>query len=142
MLQVVVIGPDPFSLSLWQAVLLPSILFHHANVRLPVALERLLVRLIVTPRMHGIHHSTYENETNSNWSSLLSVWDYLHRTIRLDVPQPDVTIGVPAYADPRDLTVGSALALPFRPQREDWIGADGRFMRRRHADQSRRTLAA
>ena len=53
--------------------------------------------VIVTPRMHGIHHSDWENETNSNWSSLLSIWDYLHGTARLNVPQAAVRIGVPAY---------------------------------------------
>ena len=142
MLQVLVIGPDPLSLSLWQALLLPAILFHHSNMRLPLEVERLLVRVIVTPRMHGIHHSTYENETNSNWSSLLSAWDYLHGTIRLDVPQDEVTIGVPAYGDPREVTIGRMLMLPFRRQRADWIGPDGRFMRRAHDDTTRRSLAA
>jgi sterol desaturase/sphingolipid hydroxylase (fatty acid hydroxylase superfamily) len=40
------------------------------------------VRLIVTPRMHGIHHSTVREETDSNWSSGLTVWDWLHGTLR------------------------------------------------------------
>ena len=100
--------------------LFASILFHHGNLRLPQRLERVLVRLIVTPRMHGIHHSDRLNETDSNWSSLLSAWDYLHRTILLDVPQPEITIGVPAYGDPSDVTLGKMLLLPFRRQRRDW----------------------
>jgi sterol desaturase/sphingolipid hydroxylase (fatty acid hydroxylase superfamily) len=118
--QMIVIGVDPVSLWLWQTILFGSILFHHANVRLPRAFERVLVRVIVTPRMHGIHHSEREDETNSNWSSLLSVWDFLHRTFRFDVPDERITIGVPAYSDPRDVTVGKILALPFRRQRRDW----------------------
>jgi hypothetical protein len=56
--------------------------------------------LILTPRMHGIHHSIVERETNSNWSSGLTVWDWLHGTLRLNVPQADVTIGVPAFQEP------------------------------------------
>src|SRR3984893_9959793 len=91
-LQIVVIGTDPRSVAIYQILLFASILFHHSNTRLPVSLERVLVRLIVTPRMHGIHHSDYLNETNTNWSSLLSAWDYLHRTIRLDVPQQAIQI--------------------------------------------------
>jgi sterol desaturase/sphingolipid hydroxylase (fatty acid hydroxylase superfamily) len=105
---------------LWQTILFASILFHHSNVRLPLALERVLVRLIVTPRMHGIHHSDREDETNSNWSSMFSVWDFLHRTFRLDVPNEDVVIGVPAYRDGRDVTIGKLLTMPFRKQRKDW----------------------
>jgi sterol desaturase/sphingolipid hydroxylase (fatty acid hydroxylase superfamily) len=121
-LQVVVAGADPFSLWLWEALLFVSILFHHSNTRLPVALERALVRLVVTPRMHGIHHSDRRAETDSNWSSLLSVWDLLHRTLRLDVPQQEIVIGVPAYARPEDVTLGKSLAMPFRAQRDDFAG--------------------
>jgi len=118
--QMIIIGVDPPALWLWQTILFGSILFHHANLRLPARVEGLLVRVIVTPRMHGIHHSDRIEETNSNWSSLLSVWDFLHRTMRLDVPQERVVIGVPAYDDPADVTVGKMLLLPFRRQRSDW----------------------
>ena len=131
--QVVVIGASPSAVTVWQVLLVASILFHHSNVRLPASLERVLVRLLVTPRMHGIHHSDYENETNSNWSSLLSAWDWLHGTLLLSVPQREVAIGVPGYGDPRQVTLGRSLALPFRKQREDWKGPDGRLRRRDHA---------
>ena len=131
--QVVVIGASPSAVTVWQVLLVASILFHHSNVRLPASLERVLVRLLVTPRMHGIHHSDYENETNSNWSSLLSAWDWLHGTLLLSVPQREVAIGVPGYGDPRQVTLGRSLALPFRRQREDWKGPDGRLRRRDHA---------
>src|SRR5207245_166034 len=97
-----------------------SILFHHSNARLPLAFERVLVRFIVTPRMHGIHHSDRLNETNSNWSSLLSVWDYIHGTMVLNVPQPEITIGVPAYQHPAEVTIGKVLLLPFKRQRRDF----------------------
>ncbi|MEA2341997.1 MAG: hypothetical protein QOF63_166 [Thermoanaerobaculia bacterium] len=119
-LQMIVIGVDSRTLWLWQTILFASLLFHHSNVRLPLPFERLLVRLIVTPRMHGIHHSDRRDETNSNWSSLLSAWDYLHRTMRFDVPQERVVIGVPAYHDAGDVTLGKILLLPFRRQRDDW----------------------
>jgi sterol desaturase/sphingolipid hydroxylase (fatty acid hydroxylase superfamily) len=118
--QMILIGIDTRILWLWQTILFASILFHHANVRLPLRVERVLVRLIVTPRMHGIHHSDRLDETNTNWSSLLSAWDYLHRTMRLDVPQERIVIGVPAYHDAGDVTIGKILLLPFRRQRTDW----------------------
>jgi sterol desaturase/sphingolipid hydroxylase (fatty acid hydroxylase superfamily) len=119
-LQILVIGTSVFQLWLWQTILFASILFHHSNTRLPLGLERFLVRFIVTPRMHGIHHSDRVNETNSNWSSFFSIWDYMHGTIRLNVSQPDITIGVPAYRKASDLTIGNVLLLPFRRQRRDW----------------------
>jgi sterol desaturase/sphingolipid hydroxylase (fatty acid hydroxylase superfamily) len=133
-LQIIAIGADPLSVAIWQMLLFVSILFHHSNTRLPLALERVLVRIVVTPRMHGIHHSDYENETNTNWSSLLSVWDYLHGTIRLDVPQQSVTIGVPAFDDPKKVTLGKILAMPFRRWKEYWRRPDGSLAVRPQVD--------
>jgi sterol desaturase/sphingolipid hydroxylase (fatty acid hydroxylase superfamily) len=129
-IQIVVIGAPPRALVIWQVVLFVSILFHHGNVRLPPRVEAVLVRFIVTPRMHGIHHSARREETNSNWSSIVSWWDYLHRTALLGVPQSEVEIGVPAYRDPRAVTIGRILLLPFRKKSDDWEGAVGARARR------------
>ncbi|HEX7956252.1 MAG TPA: sterol desaturase family protein, partial [Pyrinomonadaceae bacterium] len=101
--QILLIGVSPRALSAWQTLLFLSILFHHSNVRLPSELERRLSRFVVTPRMHGIHHSVAKEETDSNWSSGLTVWDRLHGTLRLDVPQDGIDIGVPDYRDPEDV---------------------------------------
>jgi sterol desaturase/sphingolipid hydroxylase (fatty acid hydroxylase superfamily) len=124
-LQVIVIGPSPAAIWTFHAFLVVSILFHHSNTRLPLRLEGVLVRLIVTPRMHGIHHSDWRNETNSNWSGLFSGWDYLHRTVLLSMPQEKIVIGVPAYAEPENVTIGRILSMPFRRQRDDWTGPRG-----------------
>lgn len=115
--QIAAIGVSPGALTLWQNALLVSILFHHSNVQLPLDIERALSRVFVTPRMHGIHHSMIPAETNSNWSSGLTVWDWLHGTLRLNVPQDEIVIGVPAYRSPEDVTLGKSLELPFVPQR-------------------------
>ncbi|MEX0878257.1 MAG: sterol desaturase family protein [Thermoanaerobaculia bacterium] len=139
-LQVAVFGVDPRSVAVWQTLLFVSILFHHSNTRLPLGVERVLVRLIVTPRMHGIHHSDFQNETNTNWSSLLSVWDYLHGTVRLDVPQDAITIGLPAYDDPRKVTLGKIFALPFLRRGDDWVRSDGGPAIRPHSEASLSTL--
>jgi len=93
---------------------------HHSNWRLPIALERILNLVIVTPRMHGIHHSIVQRETNSNWGTIFCWWDKLHGTLRRDVPQGAITIGVAAYRDESELTIGQLLLLPFRKQRAYW----------------------
>jgi sterol desaturase/sphingolipid hydroxylase (fatty acid hydroxylase superfamily) len=113
--QILLIGVSPLSLSIWQTLLMLSILFHHSNVRLGLELERKLNLLLVTPRMHGIHHSNVKEETDSNWSSGLTLWDWLHGTLRLDVPQDEITIGVPAYSNSREVGLTKILALPFSP---------------------------
>ena len=142
LLQILAIGPSPLAIWIYQLLLFVSILFHHSNTRLPLALERVLVRIVVTPRMHGIHHSDWRNETDSNWSSLLSVWDSLHGTAVLSVPQSEIEIGVPAYQRGEDVTLPKIFLNPFRRQREDWRAADGmRRTARPGASLDARTLA-
>ena len=112
--QVLLLGVDRDTLRLWQQLLVASVIFHHSNLELPVAVEQRLNAILVTPRMHGIHHSTRADETDSNYSSLLSCWDRLHASLRLDVPQAVVTIGVPGFSQPEDVTLERSLLLPFR----------------------------
>ena len=124
--QVAVFGLTPLTFSIWQCVFLVSILFHHSNIDLPIRWERRLNKIIVTPRMHGIHHSIVERETNSNWSSGLTIWDWLHGTLRLNVPQTEVTVGVPAFQEPNSVTLPRVLAMPFEHLPPSWtFPADG-----------------
>ncbi len=118
--QLIIIGVSPIAYSTWQTFVFLSIMFHHSNVELPISLERWLNRLIVTPRMHGIHHSIVREETNSNWSSGLTIWDRLHGTLRLNVPQDKITIGVPAYREPKQVELLKILPMPFGEQRPTW----------------------
>jgi sterol desaturase/sphingolipid hydroxylase (fatty acid hydroxylase superfamily) len=117
-LQIVTIGVCPLALSIWQTALLIEIMFHHSNVELSPETERRLARFIVTPRLHGIHHSIVKDEVNSNWSSGLTIWDWLHRTLRLDVPQSAITVGVPAFLDPAEVELPEVLEMPFVRQRD------------------------
>ena len=111
--QVVLIGVPPRTLALWRALTLAEVAFHHANLRLPLPAECLIARLLMTPRLHGIHHSTVRAERDSNFSSGLTLWDRLHGTLRADVEQEEITIGVPPYDEPQEVTLGRTLALPF-----------------------------
>jgi sterol desaturase/sphingolipid hydroxylase (fatty acid hydroxylase superfamily) len=125
--QVVLIGTSPLALSVWQTLLLIEVLFHHSNVELPLECERWLNRLVVTPRMHGIHHSIVEEEVNSNWSSGLTIWDWLHGTLRLNVPQQQVKIGVAGYQHPAQVTLPKIIVMPFqdRPPGGQPVPQDG-----------------
>jgi sterol desaturase/sphingolipid hydroxylase (fatty acid hydroxylase superfamily) len=120
--QVVVIGVSPLALSIWQTLLLVSIMFHHSNIRLPLSIERVLSHLIVTPRLHGIHHSVNKDETDSNWSSGLTVWDRLHGTLKQFDADENVIVGVPGYRNPQELTAERILIMPFCEEKPAWEG--------------------
>jgi len=119
-LQVYLLGISLLTYLVYELVFQCATMFHHSNVRLPITFERWLNKIIVTPRMHGIHHSIVKDETNSNYSVIFRWWDLLHGTLRLNVKQSDVVIGVPAYSDSDDNKFLNLVILPFCKQREYW----------------------
>lgn len=124
-LQVVVLGIAPLTYVVYETIFACCTMFHHSNLRLPLQLERLLNKVIVTPRMHGIHHSVVKGETNSNYSVVFRCWDWLHRTLVLNIRQSTINIGVPGYQEPEDNRLLTLMKMPFVKQKEYWKLADG-----------------
>jgi sterol desaturase/sphingolipid hydroxylase (fatty acid hydroxylase superfamily) len=127
---VAILGIAPLTLLVFELAFEAAAQFHHSNWRLHPSIERALNRVLVTPRMHGIHHSIVLRETNSNWGTIFSWWDALHRTLRLNVSQDAITIGVPAWRDAKELTVADLFQMPFRQQRS-WKLPNGEQPERR-----------
>ena len=141
--QVSAIGLSAPMFAVYELVFQANTLFHHSNVRLPIRIERLLNLVLVTPRMHGIHHSQVREETHSNYSVVFSWWDRLHQTAGLNIPQSDIVIGIPGYSDVADNRLWNGLLLPFRPQRDYWRRPDGtRVQRDRPVPSERRSRLA
>ena len=115
---VFIIGVSPLLVLIYEIVFEAATQFHHSNWKLPFRVEKFINKLIVTPRMHDIHHSIVRNETDSNYSVIFSFWDRIHHTINLAVPQNAIVTGVAVYANPKELTIGYLLKLPFTRIRE------------------------
>ncbi len=114
-----VIGLSLPQLLLYEAFLLPIILFHHSNVRVPPRLDGALRWVIVTPWMHWVHHSRWRPETDSNFASVLSVWDRVFRTFRLRDQPWEIELGLDDDQSEREWrTLQGMLVRPFRQQRE------------------------
>ncbi len=111
--QITLLGVSPEAFKIWQTGLLMSILFHHSNVNIPENIEKKIQTILVTPRLHGIHHSQKLDEMDSNWSSGLSIWDRLHGTFRDDVVQKDIRIGVKDFEAINEITIEKMLLDPF-----------------------------
>lgn len=111
--QVVVIGATLWPLFIWEGLLFAFTQFHHSNLRLPERADGMLSHAIITPRLHGIHHSRRPAELHANFGTLLSVWDRLHRVRVTDVAQDSIDIGLPHQADSRALGVTASLGVPF-----------------------------
>jgi len=112
---IVTLGVPAVAVLIFEILLNGMAMFNHSNVRLPLALDKLLRWLIVTPDMHRIHHSTIENEANSNFGFNLSIWDRLCGTYsrQPEKGHEQMTIGVCDMQDTRFLKLHWMLALPF-----------------------------
>lgn len=113
-LQVSLLGIGPVTYVAYELIFTGATLFHHSNLRIPVDIERRLNRVIVTPRMHGIHHSVVRRELNSNYSVIFRWWDTINGSLLLNIPQSAINIGVGRYQNPEDNSFFKLLALPFR----------------------------
>jgi len=123
--QVAVFGISLVTYVTYEIIFQLCTMFHHSNLRLPFRWEKFLNYIFVTPRMHGVHHSTVANENYSNFSVVFRWWDFLHKTLRLNIPQQQITIGVPAYLQPDDNRLDNLLLMPFRRQRYYWRTPEG-----------------
>jgi sterol desaturase/sphingolipid hydroxylase (fatty acid hydroxylase superfamily) len=102
-------------LLLYEAILLPVILFHHSNIGIGPRLDAVLRAVIATPFMHWVHHSRWQPETDSNYGSVLSVWDRLFRTFRLRAHPAEIELGLDEDAEEWHWrTPHGMLMRPFR----------------------------
>ena len=109
----ILIGMSFSQLLLFEVLLNVSTLFHHSNLAVPEKWDRLLRTVIVTPNMHRVHHSVEMAETNSNFTSLLSVWDRLFRSFRTREDTHAVTMGLESYRETRYQRLWGFLITPF-----------------------------
>lgn len=110
------LGPSAAAVLVFEALLNGMSMFNHANARIPLALDAVLRKFVVTPDMHRVHHSIAPNETNSNFGFNLSIWDRLFGTYR-DQPaagHEGMTIGIEQFREGRELWLDRLLLIPFR----------------------------
>jgi sterol desaturase/sphingolipid hydroxylase (fatty acid hydroxylase superfamily) len=110
------LGLEPVHLLTYEAITRPIVFFHHANIRIPEHVDRLLRWLIVTPRMHWVHHSRWQPETDSNFASGLSIWDRAFATFRLRHDPEAIDFGLEGYRGSEARELLGLLGSPFRSQ--------------------------
>ena len=113
---IVLLGPPVVAVVIFEVLLNATAMFNHSNIRLPLAVDRVLRLFIVTPDMHRVHHSIEDDETNSNFGFNLSIWDRLFGTYRA---QPrggheGMTIGIRDMRETKLCAwLPGMLAIPF-----------------------------
>lgn len=116
-LVVLSLGASPWAVVLFEIALNGCAMFNHANIKLPVLLDRFVRMIIVTPDMHRVHHSIHRDEHDTNFGFNLSCWDRLFGTYT-DQPKEGhtgMTIGQPNHLNDNPTRLGWSLRLPFVP---------------------------
>ena len=116
---VVLIGVPAVAVIVFEVVLNATSMFNHANAAMPPWLDRVVRLVVVTPDMHRVHHSILRRETDSNYGFNLPWWDRLFGTYRgaPEAGHHGMTIGLPAFRDPKELRLDRLLSQPFREDR-------------------------
>lgn len=112
---VIALGVPAAAVLVFEIALNATSMFSHSNVRLPTGVDAILRRILVTPDMHRVHHSTAMPETNSNFGFNLSIWDRVFRTYRAQ-PMHDHTtmaIGLGSYPGEAPTRLPWLLAFPL-----------------------------
>ncbi len=95
----------------FEALVLAAALFHHSNIWLPARFERALSLFVVTPSIHWVHHHAVRRDTDSNYATILSVWDHVFRSRSAMRRTVDMEIGAEGAAEE---TLPRLLLRPFR----------------------------
>ena len=111
---IILLGIPLTSVLVFETAILMAAIFHHSNLSLPDPIERLLARLIITPSIHWVHHHAVRHDTDSNYGTILSIWDPLFGTRSGTRRQPDMTIGVEGEGEE---ALTQLLLRPFRARR-------------------------
>jgi sterol desaturase/sphingolipid hydroxylase (fatty acid hydroxylase superfamily) len=109
-----ILGAPPAAIAVYRLLGALNSVLEHANIRVPRALDRVLVLLWVTPDMHKVHHSRERVETDSNYANLFSFFDRVFRTFTQSSRGPFVRYGIRGYDAREHQSIGAVLWLPFR----------------------------
>lgn len=110
---IVLLGMRIMDLIIYETVMMPVIYLHHSNFFMPAWLDKILRQVIITPRVHWVHHSVVWEETNSNYGTIFSWWDRLWRTFRLRDDPRTIEFGLTQMKAEEWQTLTGMLKTPF-----------------------------
>ncbi len=114
-LVIVALGVPATAVLAFEIVLNACAMFNHANLRLPLRVDALVRRILVTPDMHRVHHSDIRVETDSNYGFNFPFWDRLFGTYTAQpsLGHVNMQLGVRGYDPASSAQLAKLLAQPL-----------------------------
>jgi len=86
-LMAIIIGGIPFGVyAIYRILTVIMTYWTHSNLNMPMALDKFLSFLIITPNMHKFHHHFERPWTDTNFGNIFSLWDRIFQTFVYDDP--------------------------------------------------------
>lgn len=117
-LWIVIWGPSAIAWFLFEALVSLCAQMHHSNIDLPDRVEKVLARLIVTPRFHATHHLVERTYGDRNFSTIFSIWDQLFLSLAPPLAGGEIkgmSMGLPEGRG-ETLSLVQLLMEPFKPR--------------------------
>ena len=112
LLAVTLLGVPVVGVIVFEVVFAFANFWEHGNINLPLKVEQALGRAFITPALHRRHHSVESQLLNSNYGTILSLWDRLLRSYGESRSSVQVETGLPGVEG--SIGTMGILALPAR----------------------------
>ncbi len=114
----ILLGLPPLGMAAFEILLTATNLFSHGNIRLHPWQDAIMRKLVVTPDMHRVHHSTQDTEKDSNYGFCFAFWDRICGTYRArpEAGHLGMTLGLADAQGREPERLWWVLVLPFRKQ--------------------------
>ena len=117
LLLIFISGAPVYAVMIYQTLLVLSTAFTHANISLPIWLDKALSYILVSPNMHKVHHHWKQPYTDSNYGVVFSIWDRLFCTLK-KLETKDIHYGLDRYyPNEKDEDFVMLMKHPFRKKK-------------------------
>ncbi|MBT3134885.1 sterol desaturase family protein [Alteromonas sp. ALT199] len=116
-LAVALLGIPAIAIVVFEVALNGFALFNHANIRIPQKWDDRIGWVLITQRLHRIHHSQAKTESNSNYGFSVSWWDRLFKSFTPRAKQSDETLSIGQQDVPpvkENASIRALLLQPFK----------------------------
>ncbi len=113
LIAIIICGAPIYAVMIYQTLLTIFVAFTHANISLPLWLDKGLSYVLVSPNMHKVHHHWKQPYTDSNYGAVFSIWDRLFKTY-LNLDKSKLRYGLDKYySNDKDEDLVSLMKKPF-----------------------------
>jgi sterol desaturase/sphingolipid hydroxylase (fatty acid hydroxylase superfamily) len=82
-LVILAIGAPISVVAVSQTIIVAATIWEHAEISLPPRIDRALATVVITPRLHRLHHDPERATHDTNFGTIFTIWDRLFGTLRV-----------------------------------------------------------